>query len=127
MAVAVTNSTAVLNTAVLLTENPATSSVIDAAEVFTITLTKADYQSVIVIDNVTAAEGTITYSIANGELWANKAALTGSVLNATKAFIEVEGGKVFQDAGTILLTLTPATGKRLLTDHAAAVSVIQTL
>ena len=131
MAVAVTNTTVTFNTAVAITKSAATSSVIDTAEVFTITPTKAvttgaDYKGVIIINNTATDQGTITYSIADGELWAATGAATGSVAQGVSSVIEIEGGKLNQADGTILLTLTPASGKRLLTDHAATVSYIQT-
>lgn len=131
MAVAVTNTTCIFNTAVAVTKNAATSTTIDEAEVFTITPTKvvttgADWKNVIIIDNVATDQGSITYSIANGELWAAIGAGTGTVAQGTSAVIEIEGGRFDKANGTVLLTLTPASGKRLLTDHAAAVSYIQT-
>lgn len=123
MAVAVTNSTVSLNSAVNKTFNAATADTADLAEVFTITPTKADYKTVIEISNVT---GILAYSIAAGDLWAGKA-VTGTVAANKTVIIEVEGGKVMQNDGTILLTLTPASGTKLLTNHAASVQVIQTL
>ena len=52
MAVAVTNSEITeFNTITTLTDNPATSSVIDATEVFTITPTKDDGKVLIEIDS----------------------------------------------------------------------------
>jgi hypothetical protein len=125
MAVTVTNSTTVLNTAVEKTFNAATADTANESEVFTITPTKADYKSFIEIKNA-GSNGTITYSIAAGDLWAGKV-LTGSVAQGKTSIIQVEGGKVMQDNGTILVTLTPASGKKLLTDHAATIQYVQTL
>lgn len=126
MAVAVVNTQCIFNEAVEKTANAATATVADASEVFTITLTKADYKSVIEISNVSGSDGTLTYSFAAGDLWA-KAEVTGEVAQGETSVIEVEGGKVMQDDATILLTLTPADGKILLTDHEATVQVVQTL
>ena len=120
MAVAVVNTQCIFNEAVEKTFNAATATVADAAEVFTITLTKADYKSVIEISNVSGSDGTLTYSFAAGDLWAG-VEVTGSVDQGETAVIEVEGGKVMQNDATILLTLTPADGKILLTDHEASV------
>lgn len=124
MAVTVTNSTMVTNTITTITDNPATSSVIDATEVFTITPTKADYKVLIEIDNG-PTHGTITYSIAAGGFWAAGSPLTGSVAQDTKRGIVLEGARYKATAGTIAITFTPASGKRLLTDHALKVRVIQ--
>ena len=125
MAVAVQNATMVLNTITTVTRNAATSSTIDQTEVFTITPTKSDEKVLIYIENVAADQGTVTYSIAAGGYWAAGAALTGSVAQGVGRAIVLEGAKYKAQAGTIAITFTPATGKRLLTDHALRVSVIQ--
>lgn len=124
MAVAVTNTTLVENTITTVTENPATSSTIDQTEVFTITPTKADARVAIIIENG-PTHGTISYSIAAGGYWAASVPLTGSVAQATTRAIVLEGAKYKAADNTIAITFTPASGKRLLTDHAMKVSVIQ--
>lgn len=124
MAVSVTNSTMVTNTITTITDNAATSSVVDTAEVFTITPTKSDQRVLIEIENG-PTHGTVTYSIAAGGFWAAGSALTGSVAQDLKRGIVLEGGKYKAAAGTIAITFTPASGKRLLTDHALKVRVIQ--
>jgi hypothetical protein len=125
MAVTVSNTTlTAFNTKVELVDNAATSSVIDATEVFTITPSKADYKTVIRIKNGTG-QGALAWSFAAGTFWAGGSALTGSVADGKTDVIVLEGAKYQAQAGTISLTLTPASGKRLLTDHAAAVAVIQ--
>lgn len=124
MAVAVTNSSPTENTITTLTDNPATSSVIDATEVFTITPTKSDQRVLIEIENG-PTNGTITYSIAAGGFYAASAALTGSVAQDLCRGLVLEGSKYKSATGTIVITFTPASGKRLLTDHALVVRVIQ--
>lgn len=126
MAVSATNTDlSTFNAEVVLTKNAATSTVIDATEVFTITLSKADYKVVIQIENG-AGHGALAWSFAPGGYWAApSSALTGSVADGTSEVIVLEGAKYKAAAGTIALTLTPNTGKRLLTDHAAKVAVIQ--
>ena len=69
--------------------------------------------------------GAVAWSIAAGDYWAAGSAKTGSVAQATTELIMLEGAKYKTQAGTIAITLTPASGKRLLTDHAAAVNCIQ--
>jgi hypothetical protein len=125
MAVAVTNTNMVLNTITTVTRNAATSSTIDQTEVFTITPSKSDEKVLIYIENVATDQGTVTYSIAAGGYWAAGAALTGSVAQGVGRAIVLEGAKYKAQAGTIAITFTPAAGKRLLTDHALRVSVIQ--
>jgi hypothetical protein len=125
MAVAVTNTTlTAFNTEVELTNNAATSTVADATEVFTITPTKADYKVLIQIING-PTHGAVAWSIAAGGYWAAGSAKTGSVAQAKTELIVLEGAKYKALAGTIAITLTPASGKKLLTDHAAAVNCIQ--
>jgi hypothetical protein len=125
MAVAVTNTNvATYNTITSVTANAATSSVINETEVFTITPTRADNKVAIVITNG-PTHGTLTYSIAAGGAWAAGSALTGSVAQSTTRTILLEGGKYKSASGTYVVTFTPASGKRLLTDHALSVEVIE--
>lgn len=125
MAVTVTNSNiAKFNVAVELTRNAATSSVIDATELFTITPNTADYKSVVIIENGTG-HGSLTYSVAKGNLYGTLTNLTGTVEAGKSMVLELEGGKYLKD-GKFEVTLTPATGKRLLTDHAAKVAFVGT-
>jgi hypothetical protein len=127
MAVTITNTKLVsMNTGLAMTANAATSTVIDTAEVFTATPTRPDYKLVYIIYNG-SGHGAITYSIAVGDFWAGTSAVTGSVAAGASVAIELEGGRVKQDDGTVAITLTPASGKRLLTDHAAGMYVIETL
>ena len=127
MAVTVTNTKILKpNTGYAVTVNAATSTTIDEAEVFTITPTKGDGQVVITINNAATDQGSITYSIAAGALWAGSAAKTGTIEQGTKDAIMVEFGKYLSSTGTIPITLTPASGKRLLTDHTASVEVLET-
>lgn len=125
MAVAVTNSTILLyDTEYTVTANAATSTTIDEVEVFTITPTAADHDVVIKID-VADTHGAVAYSVAAGALWAGSAALAGSVAQATSECIVLTGGKYRSATGTYVITFTPASGKRLLTDHALNVEVIE--
>lgn len=125
MAVACTNSDLTLNTIATVTRNAATSSTIDQTEVFTIIPARADEKVLIYIENVAIDQGTITYSIAAGGFWAAGSALTGSVAQGLGRAIVLEGGKYKAQAGTIVITFTPASGKRLLTDHLLRVEVIE--
>lgn len=125
MAVAVTNTNIpTKNTVTTITSNAATSSVIDTAEVFTITPVKRDGKVLIKINNG-PTHGTVTYSIAKGGFWQAISALTGSVAQATNIGIVLESAKYKKTDGTIVITFTPASGKRLLTDHALTVEVIE--
>lgn len=128
MAVTVTNSTfTALNTITTVIKNAATADVDNTAEVFTITPTKAGKNLLIIIGGTgSGADGNLTYSIAAGDLWAS-GAITGTVTKNTEKMLEIDSAKVLQDDGTILLTLTPASTDKLLTDHAAYVKVVEML
>lgn len=117
---AITNTLiAALNTDQTLTQNAATSSVIDATEVFTYTPTGKDNKILIGFVNG-AGHGAYTYSIAAGARVFGAPVKTGSVAAGATEVIQIETGRYVSAANTVAITLTPASGKRLLTDHAAA-------
>ena len=125
MAVSITNTKiTALNADQTLTQNAATSSVIDEAEVFTYTPTGKDNKILIGFVNGTG-HGAYTYSITAGTGVFGVAAKTGSIAAGATEVIQIETGRYMQTAGTVLITLTPASGKRLLTDHAAAMWVAE--
>lgn len=127
MAVTITNSLVTeLNQEQTLTMNAATSSVINETEVFTYTPTGKDSKIIIGIQ-VATGHGAVAYSIANGVGVFAKGAETGSVAAASTEFLQPETGRFMSATGTILITFTPASGKRLLTDHALNVWVIELL
>jgi hypothetical protein len=127
MAVAVTKTTiAALNADQTLTANAATSETINEAEVFTITPTASGGKLALMFYNG-AGHGAITYSIAAGDFWASIAAVTGSIAAGAIEVLELDTAKIMQNDGTIAVTLTPASGKRLLTDHASGMYVLELL
>lgn len=119
MAVSVTKSPIVtLNTLADLTANAATSTVAGAAEVFTITPTAAGGKMLMAFyDASTEAVARPTFSIAAGDLWAGKA-ITGTFGSSAAVagidILEVETGRVLQDDGTILVTITPGSTSIML-------------
>lgn len=124
MTVAAVNTTLVVNVPTLATDNVPTADTADLAEVFNITPSKAEYKVAIEIE-VGPTNGAVAYSIAAGGYWASLSPLTGSVAQATKRVIVLEGAKYKSATGVIAITFTPASTKRLLTDHALKVRVIQ--
>lgn len=126
MAVTITNTLiAALNTDQALTFNAATSTVDDATEAFTYTPTGKDSKIVIGMKNGT---GILSYSIAKGTgVFQAAAAKTGTVSATSTDVIQIETGKFIDDDGEIVITLTPASGTALLTDHAASMFVIELL
>ena len=128
MAVSVTGSPIVaLDTVALVTSNAATADVDGTAEAFTITPTKAGKNGLLIIGGTgAAADANITFSIAAGALWASEA-ITGTVVKNTEAMVRINTAKVLSSTGTIVVTLTPAAGDKLLTNHAAYVKFIEML
>ena len=129
MAVTVTNTTmAAYDTEYTVTANAATSSVVDETEAFTVTPTKQGENVVILFTNA-AGHCAYTYSIPVGALWAcdTATAFTGSIAAGATEAIMLESGKHKNSDGKYVITLTPASGKRLLTDHAAVMEVIETV
>lgn len=134
MAVTVTNLTLVRDTVKLLVADAATADVANTAEVFTITPTKGVDKMIIEV-SVANTHGTVVCSLgAGGQYWPSKALTWNAVQNKTsimhvsdiarfaKYVAPVEG---VSQPDTILLTLTPASGKKLLSEHAATVTVIE--
>jgi hypothetical protein len=129
MAVTVTNVDITdYDTEVTVTANAATSSVIDEVEVFTVTPTKSGNHVAILFTNATG-HGAYTWSVPVGALWASDTAtaLTGSIAAAATEVIQLASGKHLNSDGKYLITLTPASGKRLLTDHVAVMEVLETV
>jgi len=129
MAVAVVNTgVSAYDTEYAVTANAATSAVINEAEAFTVTPTKAGHKVSILLTNA-AGHGAYTWSLPVGALWAGDTltAETGSVAAGATQVIQLASGKHLSAAGTYVITLTPATGKRLLTDHVAVMEVIETV
>ncbi len=129
MAITVTN-TDITNYDVetTVTANAATSSVIDEVEVFTVTPTKAGNHVVVLMTNA-AGHGAFTYSIPAGALWASDTttAFTGSIAAGATETVQLASGVHLSSSGTYAITLTPASGKRLLTDHVAVMEVLETV
>jgi len=121
MAVAVTNTgLAVKNVGYPVTANPATADTADLAEVFTFTPDKQDGKTLIRI-TVGPTHGAVAFSVSAGDFWMGIDAVTGSVAQATSEVIQIESAKYMQDDGTIAVTFTPASGKKLLSEHALSV------
>ena len=124
-AVAVTNLTLVRDTLKDRVLDAATADVANTPEVFTITPTKGQDKMIIEIE-VADTNGPVAVSLGAGvQYWAS-AALAWSCPQAKTTIMHVSDiARFMTTASTILLTLTPASGKKLLTDHAAKVGVIE--
>ena len=127
MAVAVTNTKIInLQAEIVETANAATSTVANTAEVFTVTPSTAGTQTMFRI-TVGPTHGAVAYSVAAGVEFGKGIAFTGSVAQSTSEVFVLDTARFLTAAGTILITLTPASGKKLLTDHAASMAVYNVL
>jgi len=113
-----------LNADKVLTFNSATNSVVNSTDKFIYTPTGKDNKVVIGVQ-VADTHGTVTYSIGGGVGAFGTAAKTGSIAQNTTDTIQIETGRYMKANGTIEITFTPANGKRLATDHALRVWVIE--
>jgi hypothetical protein len=102
----------------------ATAEGANAAEVFDNTPTKRGEKLLIGIVNGAADQGAVAWSIAAGTLFAGVSAKTGSVAQGKTEVVQIETGKHLK-SGKVEITLTPATGKILKTNHAAAIYAIE--
>lgn len=74
---------------------------------------------------VADTNGAVASSISAGTGVFGLAARTGSTAQATTGLIQIETGSHTIANGTIEITFTPATGKKLTTDHALKVAAIE--
>ncbi|MCK9218284.1 MAG: hypothetical protein M0P77_10280 [Firmicutes bacterium] len=66
----------------------------------------------------------LTYELSAGDMWAGKG-LTGDFSTVETKVLRLDTANFKDDEGNITLKLTPASGKKLLTDHGAKVFVIE--
>jgi len=120
---AITTIAATINAGKVSTATAATVDTAGDAEVFDITPVR-DSGFYIEINNVSTANGTVTYSLAIGDSYAAPAAaLTGSVAQGVSAIVCPESAK-YKKGGKFVLTITPASGKKLKTDHTLTVKAV---
>lgn len=125
MAVTCKNVTLEVNTVKVLAADAATETTANKAEAFTFTPTKAG-RKILILVTVANTHGTVVCSLGAGsEFWASDAQTFNAVQNKTSAFQIEDVARFLTSSDTIVLTLTPATDKKLLTDHAATVQVIE--
>ena len=122
---AITNTAVALNTVVAIPATvAATEDGAGTAQNMVITPTKADAQLVIRA-KVADTNGAVALTVTKGDHWAATADLALSCAQATDNVFILEGGKYTQSDGTIVITATPASGKKLKTDHAFVMSAFQ--
>lgn len=122
---AITNSKILtLGTVADLTYMAADADTADLAQKFIYTPTGKDNK--IVIGAVVAAtHGTVALSFKAGAGVFGTAAKSVNAPQAKTSIVQIETGRYMQADGTIEITATPASGKRLTTDHALKIFVIE--
>jgi len=100
-----------------------TSTVINATETFAITPNRAANKLVVII-NVGPTHGAVAFSVAAGTHFGAGNDYTGSVAQDTSEAFVLDTAKFLNADGKIIITATPATGKKLYTDHAMSASLI---
>ena len=126
--IAVTNTLfTALNTDIEVTFNAADKDDADGTQKFYYTPTGKDSKVVIGVD-VGGNNGAVGYSIAAGTgVFAAAAAKTGSVAALKTEAIQIETGKYLNASNRVEITFTPASGKKLKTDHVLNVWAIELL
>lgn len=130
MSVDVTNLTLVRDTLKDRVLDAATADVGDLAEVFTITPTKGMDKIIIEVE-VADTNGAVACKLGKGGQYWAEADLEWSCPQAKTTIMHVSDIARFMKhvakevADTMELTLTPASTKKLKTDHAAKVAVIE--
>jgi hypothetical protein len=123
--IAVTKSTiSAFNTLTTRTPNPATTDAANTAQDFTFSPSKMGSRVVIEV-TVADTHGAVALSIAAGGFHQSIAALTLSVAQATTKMVVLETAKYMSAAGVITITATPASGKKLTSDHALSMAVVE--
>ena len=122
---AITNTAVALNTVVAIPATvAATEDGAGTAQNMVITPTKKD-SKIVIRAKVADTNGAVALSVTAGDMWASTAALSLSCAQASDNIFILEGAKYTQSDGTIVITATPASGKKLKTDHAFVMSCFQ--
>lgn len=123
----VNSKVATLNVKQALTLTAADVDVADAVQKFVYTPTDRKPSKICFLVQVGPTNGAVAHSISAGTGVFGLAARTGSTAQSTTGLIQIETGSHQIANGTIEITFTPASGKKLLTDHALKVSAIELL
>ena len=112
---ALTREAGTVITAVAFTETSANET-----ETLVITPSLAGSRLILIINEVSGDSGTMTVDCAAGDYWAGEALSTVSVAQATDVVLCFEPAMhQDKDDDTITVVITPASGKKVWTDHDA--------
>jgi len=116
----VTNVDLTRETGVDVTATAFTETTADDTETLTITPTRRGTQLVVIINEVSGDAGTMTVDCAAGDYWAGQAMTQVEIAQGkSKAFVFEPAKHKDKDDDSIVLTITPASGKKVWTDHDA--------
>lgn len=123
----VTNVQLKMNDAVEMAYTAATADTADLAETFEFTPTRAQQKLVFAVNNASALNGTLKAKFKSGAFFASIGDVEKDVAQGKVALFEIDTAKFKTATGKILVVLTPASGKKLKTDHTASIGLIQTV
>jgi hypothetical protein len=113
-----------LDTVTAVTASPATEDVANTTQLFTITPTVGN-EKLVVACSVANTHGAVSLSVAAGGFHGASAALVLSIpQNTTKTFT-LDSSKYLSKTGVYSITATPASGKKLASEHALTFTVIE--
>ena len=117
----VTNVDLTRETGVAVTATAFTSDTsADDTETLIITPTRRGTQLVVIINNVASDQGSLAVDCAAGDYWAGVAMTQVAVAQGTSKALVFEPAKhKDKDDDTIEVVVAPASGKKLVTNHAA--------
>jgi hypothetical protein len=123
---AITNTTLVFNTGKEFKLTAATADVADTAEVFKFTPT-GNPNKVAFGFQIANTHGTVEVKFTKSPGVFGSADLEIDAVQNKTTVVQVEHGQFVQADGSFEITLTPAEGKKLKTDHAANIFAIETV
>lgn len=123
--IAVTNNKiTTLNAFQAVTKMAADADTANLAQDFIYTPTGKDGKIAIFLQ-VANTHGAVATTIAAGVRAFAAPAKTDSVAQNTTGLVQIETGKYMLANGTIKITLTPASGKKLASEHAAVMYIVE--
>ena len=115
---------ATLNTDQTLTFNAADADTNDLAQTFYYTPTGKD-NKVVIGFQVANSHGAVAVSITGGVGVFGAPAKSASIAQNGTEVIQIETGRYMQSTGKINIVCTPASGKKLTTDHVLKIWVVE--
>lgn len=118
------NKIASLNVAQAITLMSADADTADLAQTFIYTPTGKDNRIAFVLE-IANTHGAVAYEIEAGQGVFATPKRSESIAQNTREIIQIETGRYMKTGGTINIKCTPASGKRLTSDHALKIWAIE--